>query len=62
MSQTFVGYVGKAIVVCGFFYQISGKSICFSFSDNAHLRHLVLIKRNYDRKTIPAGVNSRISH
>lgn len=25
MSQTYVGYVGKAIVVCGFFYQISGK-------------------------------------
>jgi hypothetical protein len=25
MSQTHVGYVGKAIVVCGFFYQISGK-------------------------------------
>jgi hypothetical protein len=25
MSQTYVGNVGKAIVVCGFFYQISGK-------------------------------------
>ena len=25
MSLTYVGYVGKAIVVCGFFYQISGK-------------------------------------
>jgi hypothetical protein len=37
-------------------------SICFSFSNNAHLCHLVLIKRNYDRKTIPAGVNSRSCH
>jgi hypothetical protein len=37
-------------------------SICFNFSNNAHLRHLVLIERNYGRKTIPTGVNSRISH
>jgi hypothetical protein len=37
-------------------------SICFSFINNAHLRHFVLIRRNYGRKTIPAGLNSRISH
>jgi hypothetical protein len=61
MSQTYVGYVGKAIVVVVFSIK-SVASICFNFSNNPHLRHLVPIKRNYSRKTIPAGVNSRISH
>jgi CheY-like chemotaxis protein len=58
MSQTYVGYVSKATVVVVFSIK-SVASICFS--NNAHLRHLVLIKRNYSKKTIPAGVNSRIS-
>jgi hypothetical protein len=61
MSQTYVGYAGNAIVVVVFSIK-SVASICFNFSNNAHLRHLVLIERNYGRKTIPAGVNSRISH
>ena len=61
MSQTYVGYVGKAIVVVVFSIK-SVASICFSFSNNAYLRHLVPTKRNYGRKTIPAGVNSSISH
>ena len=61
MSQTYVGYVGKAIVVVVFSIK-SVATICFNFSNNAHLRYLVLIERNHGRKTIPAGVNSRISH
>jgi hypothetical protein len=61
MSQTYVGYAGKAIVVVVFSIK-SVASIWFSLSNNAHLRHLVPMKRNYGRKTIPAGLNSRISH
>jgi hypothetical protein len=49
MSQTYVGYVGKAIVVVVFSIK-SLASICSNFSNNAHLRHLVLVKRNYSRK------------
>jgi hypothetical protein len=56
-----LGYAGKAIVVVVFSIK-SVASIWFSLSNNAHLRHLVLMKRNYGRKTIPAGLNSRISH
>jgi hypothetical protein len=61
MSQTYVVILARLLLFVVFSIK-SVASICFNFSNNAHLRHLVLIKRNYGRKTIPVGLNSRISH
>jgi hypothetical protein len=61
MSQTYVVMLARLLLFVVFSIKLVA-SICFSFRNNAHLRHLVIIKRNCDKKTIPAGVNSRTSH